>query len=321
MGTLRDGHYLWVMSHAGRHDTSPDSSLVDGTSVYDLASLTKPLTTALMIHLAIYDGFLSPEEPVQDILPWTEKMFPFGPVNVLHLLAHVSGLPPWAPLFRETSESQKVPELLSRIRASHPPGTQTAYSDLGYVLLGYVLEKTVGRHWTNIYLGLIDGITGPCMGFWPVYPELVVSNRDPSSPPDPGHVHDENARLIGPGAGHAGLFASLGGVTSLVEGLVQSWHGNGPFPRKVMTSMWKHTGRCFTAGWDTPTGKTSTAGELPRKYTVGHLGFTGTSLWIHPPTGTCAVLLTNRVRMGRWHPRIRHIRASVATIAARHFLA
>lgn len=255
---------------------------------YDLASLTKVLCTTEVAVRAIADGKLDADMP--------HPMLPRG-VTPRLLLQHASGWPAHRELFHAVAGLPDARDALVRLALSEPleapPGMRHTYSDLGFLALGAVLEQVLGAR--------IDALLQQA---WPSCP-LRWSHPDsePTDGPRGGAVNDENARAMGGIAPHAGLYG-----TALDVALAGARWLRGEVPR----AAWAFTERgpgSHALGWDTAaTDGTSTAGGRPPPDTVGHLGFTGTSLWMSPSRRRVAVLLTNRVAITRDPAPVRALR-------------
>ncbi len=286
---------------------------------FDLASLTKPMATAAIAMTLVSEGRLALDDRAARWLPVD------GGITVAHLLGHAAGFPAHRELFRriwdgDLGGAADPRTALVAMATSTPleraPGEATTYSDLGFITLGALLERAGGAPLDELValvsepLGL--GATG--------YVDLVGRRRAFATPPvateiDPrrglvtGEVHDENAHSGGGVAGHAGLFAPLPDVSAFARAMAAApRRGAGRMDAAVVE-------RCFTAsaapatswrlGWDTPASEpgVSHAGDAwPRAFAVGHLGFTGTSMWLDWSRGRWAVLLTNRVHPSRSRP-------------------
>lgn len=293
------GGQAWVM-HRGRTVLrrcfgilGPEGPPVSESTPYDLASLTKVLVTAPLFHRSVDLGRIDPNEPVSQEFPGMDPGIRFH-----HLLEHDSGLPAHRPLGLQTRAAPPLAAHRAIVAqaASVPPhdfaGRRSVYSDLGFILLGAALERRNGL-WLSRWLSHVGAplrfADGRCAA------GARIDDAAPTSPDLQGVVHDDNARRMGGCAGHAGAFGTAEQVgawirrmlddDSLVSG--RAWERMGtPSPT---------AGSSRTSGWDRPLGPRTTAPGWPQD-TIGHLGYTGTSVWLHPPTRTAAVLLTNRTR-------------------------
>ncbi len=299
---------------------------MDAASVFDLASLTKALATAPAVFALATEGLLRLDDPPVHALPWAD-----GPlrehlesVPLWRLLNHSAGLAAYAPFFQTCDNREALLLALGRVPPERAPGAGFLYSDLGYILLGHHLTCTLGEDWTSWAARTFYAPLGLDFSFWgrpPGTPDpgatsdvaAMACNREPSGAFG-GRVHDENARVLGSWCGHAGLFGSLSAVIGWLQALYAMRNGRpgGPLPPEAVRRMWTPMtpGDAFTPGWDrpAPVGFTTAGDTADREATVGHLGFSGTACWLHPPTGRGGVLLTNRVSLGR-HARMDELRA------------
>ncbi len=283
---------------------------VNQRTIYDLASLTKLISTTLLSAIAIDLGKLGIDEK-----PW-----PLWPeVSVAHILSHTSGLVAWLPLYKEaiaqnvqcTAKGEEV--VVQGALASKPiapAGTEFLYSDIGYIALGALLQQRLGdrldvlfadaarRFWAN------KNLQYRCLY---ENPEEIL--RDPIAPTGEnpwlkkvfcGQVHDPNCYAMGGIAGHAGLFGNLDDVKAAAAFFLHALKGDELGVCAVLRDFADYLGP-HPLGFDKPTPGGSTDNCLSMK-SVGHLGFTGTSLWIDPlameRSGACFMLLSNRVYFG-----------------------
>ena len=312
---------------------APEPLTVD--TIYDLASLTKPFATATAAALLVQDGHLSLEDRVARHLPELDGR-PAGDATVRHLLNHSSGLPGWRPLYESiVARSHREPGYLGS-RASreaivdliaaepllHQPGEQSVYSDLGFILLGMVIERASGVGLaelcrTRIYepldarpLGFVDAGAPMRHGRANavVAPTQYVAWRGGMLR---GEVHDDNAYALGGVAGHAGLFGTAGALLKVSGAWLSSYHGAGDFLDPALarrfTARQLTPGSSWALGWDTPSVPSS-SGRYFSPDSFGHLGFTGTSVWIDPAVHLEVVLLSNRVHVDPDNARIREAR-------------
>jgi CubicO group peptidase (beta-lactamase class C family) len=292
----------------------------DGTTIYDLASLTKVvgLTTAAM--LAVEDQRLDLDAPVQRYVPAFA-----GPgkdsVTIRMLLTHGSGLPAWRPLFREVSTRAEAFALADSTPLDSAPGTAEVYSDLGAIVLTQAIETVYHERLDSL---LEQRIFQP-LGLTHLRYLPPPSWRDQIAPTelDPwrgrvlrGEVHDENAALMDGVSGHAGLFGSAEDLLTFAEWLLEQADGrtDGPAVFREFTRRQNLVpGSSRALGWDTPS-EGSSAGRLLSPTSFGHTGFTGTSLWIDPVHHLAIVLLSNRVNPTRDNPRWAPVRAEIADL-------
>jgi serine-type D-Ala-D-Ala carboxypeptidase len=287
-------------------------------TVYDLASLTKPLaTTAVMMQLAA-QGELDPERRLVDLLPLRDRP-EVRSIRIWHLLAHAAGLPAWVPFFRqvEAVPAARKRQTIRRLVASTPleaaPGRQTVYSDLGFILLAWAIERAAGTRLDRLAARSIYQPLGLSRTFFVDLARPRETREAIRFAPTErcawrrrellGEVHDENCAAMGGISGHAGLFSTAYEVHLLARELVAAYHGaRSLFDRDVVRRFLLRRplpGATRVLGWDTPSARGSSSGRFFGPRSVGHLGFTGTSLWIDLERAIWVVLLTNRVYYGR----------------------
>ena len=301
------------------------SEPVDDKTIFDLASLTKPLVTSLCIQALVESGNLKLHDPVHTFFDVHDGLC--KQMKVIHLLEHTSGLPAHREYFTtgiKLPEDEREAAILKSIvneELMYEPGRGEVYSDLGYILLGKIVEKISGekldRYWEKTIvrpLGLEKGLffnrnqkvkgkifpaTGICQ--W--------SNKELS-----GVVNDDNCRSLGGVEGHAGLFGSADALLKLMAALMKMYtraytHPNLSF-EVMRNALHAKSGR-WVLGFDTPSRPVSSSGKYFSDKTIGHLGFTGTSFWLDCTKRRGVVLLTNRVLCGEDLTPIRKFRPQV----------
>lgn len=286
----------WLDEPGGR-PAAPDS-------IFDLASLTKPLATAASLLSLAEEGALHLQEEIGRFLPVDGRDALAG-VTLRHLLTHSSGLPAWR---RYHSQGLEREEILRRVRQQERErsiGARFVYSDLGYMLLGAVIEAVAGLGLAEFAgrrlfapLGMDDTTFQPPEDLWP----RVAATRCPDRARVlVGEVHDGNAASMGGVAGHAGLFGSAPDVARFARMLLRGGRGEGwrvlaPLTVAAMSrnALAPGAGGC-SFGWFTPPNGMLPAGDFLPGDAFGHTGFTGTSLVIVPSLDLAALLLTNRV--------------------------
>ncbi|MGH7564892.1 MAG: glycoside hydrolase family 3 N-terminal domain-containing protein, partial [Gemmatimonadota bacterium] len=301
----------------GRLDWDPTSAAVTDSTLYDLASLTKVLGTRTAIMTLVEESRLQLDAPVSRRLPW----FTGGGkemVTVRQLLLHRSGLPGWLPLWQEHDGREGYREALAALELARTPGDSTVYSDLGFIVLGFLAEAVAGEPLDRFLeervfepLGLRETMFRPPGSLLPRIAPTEVDTVFRHAHVH-GVVHDENAFALGGVAGHAGLFSSARDLARYAEALRDAWHAAQPAgaadeaamarvsdPGTVRRFTLRHDSTSSRAlGWDTPE-EGSSAGRFLSSSAFGHTGFTGTSLWIDPELDLFVVLLTNRVNPTR----------------------
>jgi len=297
-------------------------------SFFDLASLTKPLATGRAIQCLINEGIIKVDDPVSNFI--TEyKNGEKEKVTVADLLLHRSGLPAWKPYY-EAIRNAASPGFLGSYAAKHAvyqmaqdepliaaPDTCRLYSDIGFILLGKIIEAVSQQPLDQFCTDQIFSKL-KCEGpfFQPFGKEragrFVATEQCPwRGEVVLGKVHDDNCYVMGGVAGHAGLFGTAHAVYEL---LLQTSLLLGE------TTLASPPGRTSAAcsppaqGWDTKSPENSSSGRFFSPESFGHLGFTGTSIWIDPVNDLVVVLLTNRVHPSRKNERIRQFRPEIHDI-------
>lgn len=324
-----EGELRW-QGVAGALSQDPGAAAATMDTVFDLASLTKPLATTLALMVLAGRGRLALASPLGELLPAPWLPPDKHPLTLASLLTHRSGLPAWRPYYQEVlaAPPEARPTLLERLAAAapleYPPDTTTLYSDLGFMLLKAVVEGVSGKNLDQfcreeIYRPLGLNILGfiPLSKTAPAVPATekrkpktenhIFADTEPGlipGRPPAGEVHDENAWAAGGVAGHAGLFGPGGEVFHLVASLYRAYGGEpvGPLtPAAVQHFLTVPPGADRACGFDIPGPDPAAraAGRYFSPRSIGHLGFTGTSFWLDLETGQMVVLLTNRVHLGR----------------------
>jgi CubicO group peptidase (beta-lactamase class C family) len=324
---------------AGRLSRAPGAAACGTDTAFDLASLTKPMATATCLMGLVREGRATVEDPLWRHLP----AFAAGPdaprrraVTLGHLLAHAAGLPAWRPWFEDADRPEGAEARARGVAraAAEPleqdPGEAAVYSDVGYVLLGAVVEGLEGAPLEAAFARRVAGPLGLVRtGFnpgnavpGPFAPDVAATApvAGPESPPT-GVVHDDNARAMGGVAGHAGLFGTARETGRWAQALLDAWHGREGFltrevAARFLTPAARVPGSSWVLGFDTPTPPSSGGPYLgPRA--VGHLGFTGTSVWLDLEREWVVVLLTNRVHTDPSGEGIRRFRPLLHAAAGR----
>lgn len=315
-----------VHTHAcGRLTYDTDAGPVVPDTIYDLASLTKVLVTTVAAMMLVDEGRLDVEAPVASHVP------EFGGgskdhVTLAHLLCHASGLPAWAPLYRDTAGRDAFVHRVAAFDLEREPGEASVYSDLGFILLGVALERILGEGLDAFAARRIFGPLG--MSDTSYRPALALRPRIAPTEDDPwrgrlvhGEVQDENAYAMGGVAAHAGVFGTAADLSRFVL-MVQGggrWQGRSLIAAETLERFARPCGvpgSSYGLGWDHPGGKTSSAGTLFARSSIGHLGFTGTSLWIDREHRWFVILLSNSVHPVRGNQGLREVRAALADSAA-----
>lgn len=299
-------------------------------TLFDLASLTKPLATALAVLSLVSMGRLDLDAPLAELLGSQPVPADKAGITPRQLLCHCSGLPAWRPYylyleglprFRRQSHLRRQ-LFLEPLEAA--PGRSTLYSDLGFLLLQWIVEESSGES--------LDQFARQRL-FLPLGCKTLgyrVLDKLPEDSPDDfaatehcpwrglvmnGRVHDENAYALGGVAGHAGLFGTALDIKVVLEAILDS------FAARATAAPWSvedlarflrpaHLDPTSTwaLGFDTPAPWGSSAGSLFSPETVGHLGYTGTSFWLDLRRQMAVILLSNRIHPSRNNEKIKDFR-------------
>ena len=286
----------------GRFTYDTASPEVNTATLFDLASLTKVVATTAMAMILYERGLLDLETPVTAIVPEFVQGDPRRrEITLRVLLAHSSGLPAYEKFFlrAKTREDFLLAAFTTPLVAA--PGARTEYSDIGFIILGVVLERLADESLNAFCQREIFGPLG--MAHTAFNPAHALQDSIPPTADDltfrrriiQGEVQDENASVLGGIAGHAGLFSTAEDLAIFAHAMLNGGH---PIlrPETVQLfsrreSMSKGTSRAL--GWDTPSAP-SQSGKYFSSRSFGHLGYTGTSLWIDPERQLSIALLTNR---------------------------
>jgi CubicO group peptidase (beta-lactamase class C family) len=338
---VREAERVFYLRAFGSRSLEPERAPMEEGTIFDLSSLTKALATSVAAMLLVRDGKLRLDDRVTRFF---HNFGVYGKTHVTfrHLLNHCSGLPAWRPYYKEILQSERkggkvnflasdgakkfVYQELNRERLEAAPGTKAIYSDLGFMLLGAVIEEIAGvgldrfcRERIFRPLGLratafVDLTMLRTRRLTPITTMIAPTEHCPwRKRVLCGEVHDDNAYAMGGVAGHAGLFGSARDVDALLCRLEACWAGRDSFVApEIVREFWTRAdivpGSTWALGWDTPASQNSTAGSLFSAKTVGHLGFTGTSLWVDLERQRHVILLSNRVHPSRDNDAIREFR-------------
>lgn len=341
---VRDGAAEAEVRAYGNSAIEPAVRPMREETIFDLSSLTKALATSVAAMLLVRDGVLRLDDRVSRFF---HNFGVHGKTHVTfrHLLSHCSGLAAWRPYFKailkieqrgervnflgSSAAKEYVYQEICRERPESAPGTRAVYSDLGFILLGAAIEAISGKPLDRFCgdrifrpLGLrstsfIDLSMVRARRIEPVAEMIAPTERCPwRKRVLCGAVHDDNAYAMGGVAGHAGLFGSARDIDRLLVRLRSCWKGEDDFvPAAIVREFWRIDGTVpdstWALGWDTPSPTRSLAGGRFSQQTVGHFGFTGTSVWLDLERDRHIVLLTNRVHPRRDNDAIREFRPMI----------
>jgi CubicO group peptidase (beta-lactamase class C family) len=274
---------------------------IDDRTYFDLASLTKPMATVAIAMVLVGDGTLDLAAPIRRWIPEAASR-----ATVRELLGHAAGCVAHVEFFRWLRGARPAaPRAVLVERAARQPIETAApiYSDLGFIMLGAIVERAAGRPLEDAFAELVAGPLDLTARFAVTPIAGAVATELDERGLVCGLVHDENAYYGGRVCGHAGLFASIDDVAKFAAAIVVP---AGRFEADVVTRFLTETptpGSTWRLGWDAPstTPGISHAGDRwPRTGAVGHTGFTGTSLWLDLPRKRWVAVLTNRVHPTRF---------------------
>jgi CubicO group peptidase (beta-lactamase class C family) len=330
-----------LVQHRGEvvYHASADTSarhIADGERRFDFASITKLFTTSAIMRL-VDKGQIGLDQPIAEIIPeigGTRKIGPFeepvtgrirsydypqeevdaGVITIRHLLAHISGLPAWKPLYRTESSGAAWQQIFQTTWA-YPIGAQIVYSDIGFILLGEAIARTMGTRLDEAIDQLVlQPIGATHTGFRPDAQVATVPTEWCAwrQRRIHGEVHDENAARLEGISGHAGLFGTASDLLRLADASLLSQVAPSKerllSPSTAQEMLREHANdgdQRRALGWALHLPDSS-CGPRWSAASYGHTGFTGTSLWIDPENSLICVLLTNRVFFGRENAKAIH---------------
>ncbi|HYK50303.1 MAG TPA: serine hydrolase domain-containing protein [Terriglobales bacterium] len=305
---------LVALKAFGRFNYEPDSPPVTTANVFDLASVSKVVATTSMAMILYQRGLLDLETPVVAIVPeFAAEDSRRREVTLHMLLAHSSGLPAYEKLFLKTKTKADLLAAAFTTPLSADPGARAEYSDVGFINLGVALERIADETLDSFCQRELFGPLG--MVHTAYNPPAAWRASIPPTADDgsfrhriiQGEVFDENASVLGGVAPHAGLFATADDVATFAHALLQG----GLFRSETLALFTRRetspAGTSRALGWDTPSAP-SQSGKYFSPDSFGHLGYTGTSLWIDPQRQLSVTLLTNRTWPDCGNQAIRQVR-------------
>jgi CubicO group peptidase (beta-lactamase class C family) len=304
----------------------PEAAACTQSTIFDLASLTKVISTTTVVMRLVDEGVLRLDDRVGDWLSdWAGK--DRDHVTLRDLLAHCSGLSAHLPLYESYSGRMEFQRVICGLALEYTPRTQSIYSDMGFMLLGWIAGDAGGAPLSEQHAPIAQRLSPEFLEFSParsLRPQIAPTEIDTwRGRLLVGEVHDPNCWALSGEAGHAGLFGSAsatGGFARLVlSGLTQ---GDASLAKPETIQMFARRttdipGSTRALGWDTMK-PTSSCGSRMSPTAIGHTGYTGTSLWIDWERGLYVVLLTNRVHPTATNNAILQVRPAFhdAVIAA-----
>ena len=306
---------LWRHA-AGRLTYDADSPRTTAETIFDLASLTKVIATTTLAMRHVDTRATPLELPVATALRlW--RGADREEVTVRDLLEHASGLTAHLPFYRDHVGRAEFEPAICGLPLEYIPRSESLYSDLGFILLGFILaDRDPAGNTFPVQFEAIAAHRG--WGDLRFHPPPEWRARTAPTERDPwrgrtlsGEVHDENAWALGGAAGHAGLFGAAGPVGRFARDVLAGLAGGGSFASPATFDAFRTRseipGSSRALGWDTML-PTSSCGTRLSPESIGHTGFTGTSLWIDPLADRYVVLLTNRVHPSRSNEAILGVR-------------
>jgi len=325
---VAQGGGIAIFEEVGNRSLSPHAASMTKGTIFDLASLTKPLSTTLAIMELVDEGRIDLDQTLDSLLPVDlpkEKKI----LTPRLLLCHCAGFADWKPFYLELDavrlEKRKdtLRERILNMPLAYQAGKESLYSDLGFMILEWVIEERAGM---PLPLYLEQHFYDPLL----LENTFFSSNIRPAGFTEDqfaatedclwrkknvvGYVHDENAYALGGYSGHAGLFGPAGDVYVLVNLLRGHYRGEREDYLKPETVKEFFTrqelieGSTWALGWDTPSPQGSSSGKHFSTKSVGHLGFTGTSIWMDLDKDIIVIFLTNRIHPTRNNEKIKAFR-------------
>ncbi len=300
-------HQAW-----GHLELGKDAPTLQPNTLFDIASITKPVATATAIMLLLERGFLDLEDKVVEFIPEFDSEV-YRQITLRHLLCHTSGLPAWANLYEGVTSKQEAWERLIAVSVDHGIQEKMIYSCLGFLILGEIIRRVTKQSLSeftqrNIFKPLNMEATGfspwKTQRILPIAPTQFCPFRKKLLR---GVVHDENSYVFDEEGGNSGLFSTASDLFRFCQMIFHGGALEGEHilsPHSIHRMSQNHNPSHLPPrglGWDIVADGFGymSGGDLFPRGGIGHLGFTGTSLWLHPPTQTAIIVLTNRVHLSR----------------------
>ena len=331
----RRGEVLWHEAY-GAAAWEPERRAMRRDTRFDVASLTKVIVTTQLVLDACAQGLLRLDDPLRRFYP--DAPADVSAVTVRQLLAHSGGFAAWMPLYGQVGAGgearqrrRRAARLILRQPLAYRPDEASIYSDLGFMVLGDILETCHGEPLDVLFVRRIaEPLRLGGIGYLPLESGGRAQDDGAGIAATErcewrrrllcGEVHDANAWALGGVAAHAGLFATAAAVWEFVHAMMESEAGRLDWlPPSLLRQSWQRqstpAGTTRALGWDTPTPGRSSSGRYFSPSSFGHLGFTGCSLWIDPERQVSVVLCTNRLHPSGRSDRIARLRPSVHDLA------
>jgi beta-N-acetylhexosaminidase len=324
-GVLAVGYRNELIVHEfGRQTYDAKSPAITTETIYDAASLTKPIVTATLVAMQVEAGRIALDLPVARYIPeWNSGPNPDWrkTVTIRNLLTHSSGLPAHEDYFLTLHSKREIVAAICKETLEYVPGAKTVYSDLGFILLGEILERATGKTIDQLARERIFAPLGMTATTFNPAKSLAGSIAPTENDAKfrkrllQGEVHDENAFAMGGVAGHAGMFTTASDLAAFCQMLLNGGlYAHQRLLTRATISQFiapqPMAAGTRTLGWMTPTPNSS-SGRYFSAHSYGHLGFTGTSIWIDPDRQLFVILLTNRVYPTRDNDKIAAVRPAV----------
>jgi len=325
---VAQGGGIAVFEEAGNRSLRPRSASMSKRTIFDLASLTKPLSTTLAIMKLVDEGEIDLDQTLESLMP-RDMPKDKRTLTPRLLLNHCAGFVDWKPFYLELDdvrlEKRKdiLRERILNMPLAYQAGKKSLYSDLGFMILEWVIEESAGM---PLPLYLEQHFYNPLLlenTFFSshIRPAGFTEDQFAATEDCPwrkkivsGYVHDENAYAFGGYSGHAGLFGTAGDVYALVNLLRGHYRGEREdyLKRETVKEFFTRQelveGSTWALGWDTPSPQGSSSGKHFSTKSVGHLGFTGTSIWMDLDRDIIVIFLTNRIHPTRNNEKIKEFR-------------
>lgn len=327
----------------GCRAVTPEMAPMAEDTVFDVASLTKPVVTTTLLMQLVDRGLLDVDRRISRVI---QSCSTHGKdkITIRNLLNHSSGYPAYVPFYKQIAQAHfgsrtgimasrgaidAIYNEIFRMKLETPPGKVARYSDVGFILLGAVLETICGGMTVeklaarNIFRplglsasGFINLSALKSRGLAPDHSRIAATADCPwRKRVIWGEVHDDNAWVMGGVAPHAGLFSTASDLHVFASEMIDCWFGRGSLvSQETIRQFWTRDetvpGSTWALGWDTPSKKSSAGKYFPAR-SVGHLGYTGCSIWIDPQRELDVILLTNRVHPSTENNQIREFRPQI----------
>ena len=288
------------------------------STFFDIASLTKPICTATLAALFIKEKVLKPSDTIHNWLGVRAAKAIHKKITIEHLLNHKSGLPAWQPFYQglplemigSPAAHDFILEACLQEETIEPIGTKTIYSDIGYIILGEILVEVGNETLSSLFTKKVSTPFKLADTFFNNNSKNLAKKHFAPTEDCPwrkrvlqGEVDDQHAAALGGTAGHAGLFSKA----SDIHQFFSTWLKMHSFDFAKV----KNRGDAFLDGWNLPSKRNSTAGSFFSKNSIGHLGYTGCSIWSDLEKDCWIILLSNRVNLTSTNKKIQAFRPAI----------